>query len=47
MTTPPCQAGIYWNVLSTVYPIKEDHLDQVRRFLATDPKLKKGNFRKI
>ena len=26
MTTPPCATGVYWNVLSTVYPIKAKHL---------------------
>jgi hypothetical protein len=26
VTTPPCSTFVYWNVLSTVYPIKEEHL---------------------
>lgn len=26
-TTPPCTTGVYWNVLSTVYPISQKHLD--------------------
>lgn len=26
-TVPPCETAIYWNVLSTVYPIKQEHLD--------------------
>jgi carbonic anhydrase len=28
MTIPPCETFVYWNVLSTVYPIKQEHLDQ-------------------
>ena len=28
MTVPPCESMVYWNVLSTVYPIKQEHLDQ-------------------
>ena len=27
MTTPPCDWGVYWNVLKSVYPIKQKHLD--------------------
>jgi len=27
LTTPPCTQNIYWNVVSTVYPIKKKHLD--------------------
>ena len=27
VTTPPCSTFVYWNVLSTVYPIKQEHLD--------------------
>ena len=26
VTTPPCAQGVYWNVLSTIYPIKAEHL---------------------
>jgi len=22
VTTPPCETSVYWNVISTVYPIK-------------------------
>lgn len=25
-TSPPCETLVYWNVLSTVYPIKQEHL---------------------
>ena len=27
VTTPPCGQSVYWNVVSTVYPIKQAHLD--------------------
>ena len=27
VTTPPCAKSVYWNVLQTVYPIKQHHLD--------------------
>ena len=30
LTTPPCTKLIYWNVVSTVYPIKERHLNLFR-----------------
>ena len=30
VTTPPCDKLVYWNVLSTVYPISRKHLDQFR-----------------
>ena len=26
VTTPPCGRFVYWNVLSTIYPIKKKHL---------------------
>lgn len=26
VTTPPCARFVYWNVISTIYPIKEKHL---------------------
>jgi hypothetical protein len=28
VTTPPCATFVYWNVLSTVYPVSQKHLDQ-------------------
>lgn len=28
VTTPPCAQNVYWNVLRTVYPIKQKHVDQ-------------------
>ena len=27
VTTPPCAQKVYWNLLMTVYPIKQAHLD--------------------
>ena len=34
VTTPPCHRFVYWNVLKTVYPIKQRHLDQFKAQLA-------------
>lgn len=28
MTTPPCEGNVVWHVLTTVYPIKQKHIDQ-------------------
>lgn len=36
LTTPPCTSFVYWNVLSTVYPIKEEHLKLFKDQLAKD-----------
>ena len=33
LTTPPCTAGVYWNVLTTVYPIKQKYLDMFEKQL--------------
>ena len=30
LTTPPCSKSIYWNVIATVYPIKQKNLDQFK-----------------
>jgi hypothetical protein len=27
VTTPPCARYVYWNVMSTIYPISRRHLD--------------------
>jgi carbonic anhydrase len=27
VTTPPCAITVYWNVVKTIYPIKQGHLD--------------------
>jgi hypothetical protein len=28
VTTPPCATFVYWNVLSTIYPVSKKHLDK-------------------
>ena len=28
VTTPPCATFVYWNVLSTIYPVPKKHLDK-------------------
>lgn len=33
-TIPPCQLFVYWNVLSTIYPMKQKHLTQFKKKLA-------------
>jgi len=30
VTTPPCAQNVYWNVLKTVYPISQKHVDQFK-----------------
>lgn len=30
VTTPPCGRFVYWNVLSTIYPISIKHLEQFK-----------------
>jgi carbonic anhydrase len=30
VTTPPCATNVYWNVLSTIYPISKRHLEQFK-----------------
>lgn len=50
VTTPPCARFVYWNVLSTIYPISRRHLDLFKAQLnqgeggALD---ERGNYRKI
>jgi carbonic anhydrase len=34
VTTPPCGQSVYWNVMSTVYPIKQAHVDLFKAQLA-------------
>lgn len=47
-TMPPCQLYTYWNVLSTIYPIKEKHYKLLKSQHRRNPKIEKiGNFRKI
>lgn len=38
VTTPPCARFVHWNVLSTVYPIKAEHLALFKGQLARDTK---------
>ena len=49
VTTPPCAENVYWNVLSTVYPIKQRHLDAFKTKLdeGTAGLAAKGNWRLI
>merc|ERR1719272_1977950 len=52
VTTPPCATAVYWNVLTTIYPIKQKHLDQFKLQLKKSPKKdptmpKTGNWRLI
>jgi carbonic anhydrase len=30
VTTPPCARFVYWNVISTIYPVSQKHLDQFK-----------------
>ena len=30
VTTPPCATTVYWNVVKTIYPLKQRHLDQFK-----------------
>jgi carbonic anhydrase len=30
VTTPPCAQNVYWNVLRTIYPIKQKYVDQFK-----------------
>jgi len=34
VTTPPCAQNVYWNVLRTVYPVKQEQLDNFKKQLA-------------
>ena len=50
LTTPPCTTNVYWNVLSTVYPIQQKHLDLFKAQLnrGEDGALdERGNYRII
>lgn len=49
VTTPPCAENVYWNVLTTVYPIKQAHLDAFKTKLdeGTAGLAAKGNWRLI
>ena len=45
VTTPPCATSVYWNVLRTVYPIKEKHLNLFKKQLERGHMLDTGNYR--
>lgn len=50
LTTPPCLEYVYWNVLNTVYPIKDVHLQYYKWIKAERAKthayaVSNGNFR--
>ena len=48
VTTPPCATYVYWNVLTTIYPIKQSTLDNFKKQLARKTDLEKyGNYREI
>jgi len=48
VTTPPCAENVYWNVLKTIYPIKQKYVDQFKSQLAREPGLENyGNWREI
>ena len=49
VTTPPCATYVYWNVLSTIYPIKAEHLALFKANMdAQTPGLSgRGNWRAI
>ena len=31
VTTPPCAQKVFWNQISTVYPVKQRHVDAFKR----------------
>ena len=48
VTTPPCATFVYWNVLTTIYPVKQSVVDKFNKQLARVPGLEKtGNWRLI
>lgn len=48
VTTPPCAQNVYWNVLKTIYPIKQKHVDMFKKQLKRVDGLEKtGNWREI
>ena len=49
VTTPPCLTNVYWNVLSTIYPIKQEHVDAFKSRLdaATPGLAEQGNYRLV
>jgi len=49
VTTPPCARFVYWNVLSTIYPVSQTQLDNFKARLeeGTTGLRAAGNWRKI
>jgi carbonic anhydrase len=49
VTTPTCATFVYWNVLSTIYPVQKRHVDLFKSQLeVASPGLSKiGNWREI
>ena len=45
VTTPPCDTIVYWNVLRTVYPIKEKYFNQFKEQMKRGKLEKTGNYR--
>jgi len=47
VTTPPCATTVYWNVVKTIYPIKEKHLNlfkaQMQRGVGDDKAMSASN----
>ena len=45
VTTPPCDNFVYWNVLKTIYPLKEKYLEQFQEQLTRGDLEETGNWR--
>ena len=45
VTTPPCDTIVYWNVLRTVYPIKEKYFNQFKEQMKRGKLEQTGNYR--
>ena len=45
VTTPPCDNFVYWNVLKTIYPLKEKYLEQFQEQLTRGNLEETGNWR--
>ena len=44
---PPCKENVYYNVLRTVYPIKQEHLDLIKGHISNITGVSQaGNFKK-
>jgi len=46
VTTPPCDGLVYWNVLRTIYPIKQKYLDGFKNQLKRG-NIEVGNYREV